>query len=198
MEQKVELANGISSLIAKASIAVGAVIVLIYCTTLGFYPKNIQVGDGLFFIWSTLVFGFVCTIANFLFTSVGYTLYTPLYLLLKNFAPLPKINDFKGYASIYILGSFVILFTSIVFLASDIELSWKHIDFLSVISWCAALLINGCILSALLEERTDAPKKLFYAITFLMLFIVPFAIIKGFFTNSVSASMKYLGIREVA
>lgn len=198
MEQKIELANGISSLIAKASIAVGAVIVLIYCTNIGFYPKNIQVGDGLFFIWSTLVFGFVCTIANFLFTSVGYTLYTPLYLLLKNFAPLPKINDFKGYSSIYILGSFVILITSIAFLISDIELSWKHIDFMSVISWCAALLMNGFILSALLTERNEAPKKLFYVVTFLMLFIVPFIIIKGFFTNSVSTSMKYLGIREVA
>jgi len=198
MEQKVELANGIASLVAKASISVGAVIVLIYCTSIGFYPKNIQIGDGLFFIWSTLVFGLVCTVANFIFTSVGYTLYTPLYLLLKNFAPLPKINNFKGYSSIYILGSFVILITLIAFLISDIKLSWQQIDWMSVISWCAALLMNGFILSALLEERDEEPKKLFYVVMFLMLFIVPFVVIKGFFTNSVSASMKYLGIRDVA
>ncbi|MEP4889814.1 MAG: hypothetical protein ABJV04_07300 [Aliiglaciecola sp.] len=198
MEKKVELANSISSLVAKASIAVGAVIVLIYCTSIGFYPKNIQIGDGLFFIWSTLVFGFVCTLANFVFTSVGYTLYTPLYLFLKKFAPLPKINDFKGYSSIYIFGSFVILITLIAFFISDIEFSWKQIDFMLVVSWCAALLMNGFILSALLEERDEAPKKLFYVVTFLMLFIVPFVVIKGFFKNSVSASMKYLGIRETA
>lgn len=198
MKQKVELANAISSLIAKASIAVGAVVVLIYCTRIGFYPKNIQVGDGLFFIWLTLVFGFVCTVANFLFTSVGYTLYTPFYLLLKNFAPLPRVNDFRGYSFIYILGSFVILITSIAFLTSDLEMSWKRIDLMSVISWFAALLVNGLILSALLEEKAEPPKKLFYVVIFLMLFIVPFVVIKGFFTNSVSASMKYLGIREVA
>lgn len=194
MEQKVEFANGIASLVAKASIAVGAVIVLIYCTSIGFYPKNIQIGDGLFFIWSTLVFGFVCTVANFIFTSVGYTLYSPLYLALRKIAPLPEISDFKGYSPIYILGVFTIIISFLSLLISDVELKW---DWIFVISWVAALLMNGFLLSALLEEKENF-KSIFRVVFILMIFIVPFVIIKGFFTNSVNASMKYLGVREPA
>ena len=195
MEQKVEFANGIASLVAKASIAVGAVLVLIYCTSIGFYPKNIQIGDGLFFIWSTLVFGFVCTVANFIFTSVGFTLYSPLYLALRKIAPLPEIGDFKGYFPIYILGVFTIIISFLSLLVSDMELKW---DWMFVISLVASLLMNGFLLSALLEEKKENFRRIFYVVFILMLFIVPFVIIKGFFTNSVNSSMKYLGVREPA
>lgn len=198
MEQKVELANSLATLIAKSSIAVGAVIVLIYCTSIGFYPKNIQIGDGLFFIWSTLIFGFVCSIANFIFTSVGYTLYSPVYLILKKILPLPEIKDFKGYSSIYILGMFTLLITLLAFFISDIKFKWSLDVLMLVVSWLAALLINGCLLSALLEEKGEALKNRFQIIFVLMIFIVPFVVIKGSFTNSVNTSMKYLGVREPA
>lgn len=194
MQKKIELASSLASLIAKLSIAVGALVVLTYCINIGFYPKNIQIGDGLFFIWSTLVFGFFITFITFIFTSVGYSTYTPFYLILKKFTnKLPEIKDFKEYTPIHVLSFFILTGSLIGLFINKSAINWFHDNHFTVFIWFTALVVNGFILSVILENKSPTKVNIFFI---LVLYIAPFVTINGFLTDSIYASMKFLGIRD--
>lgn len=197
MQKKIELATSIASLIAKLSIAVGALVVLAYCINIGFYPKNIQIGDGLFFIWSTLVFGFLISFITLIFSSVGFSTYIPLYLILKRrITNIPEIKNLKDYTPIYFLSAFILIgcLIGLILVVKHDFIKWLRSNYSTILITLAALMINGFILSVILEKSSPTKVKLIFI---LALFITPILTINGFLTDSIYASMRFLGIRNL-
>lgn len=52
---------------------VGVVIILLYCISIGYYPKGLAIGDSLFFLTSAFTFTFIYLFSVFLFFCAGYT-----------------------------------------------------------------------------------------------------------------------------
>lgn len=221
MKQHLELFSSISQIIVGWSIALGSIIILLYCMDINFYPKGIEIGDGLFFIWTSLSFGGRLIITILVFSAIGLSLYSLLATLI-NF--IPKVNIPRANTSeiwpVHILTTFIVIFVA---LAAAIRwLDNKVIPDLGGMYWLtllSALLMNGFIATALIEDKeqtdntnnssdtlNDSPhlftsgrekqRRIFYVVFSLMLVGIPFLFIKGFGGRILNLSMTDLGIKK--
>ncbi|MEZ8321693.1 hypothetical protein [Vibrio splendidus] len=66
----------------KVSTAFGVTIALYYCFSLSYYPKGLTLGDGIFFVALSLVFGFIYLAFTLMLVSVGALLNKPFRVLI--------------------------------------------------------------------------------------------------------------------
>jgi hypothetical protein len=71
LNEYLELVPKIINVTLKLAVAVGAIAILVYCGTIGYYPYGIQIGDGLFFIWIAVCFGFTYSLITFFLFCTG-------------------------------------------------------------------------------------------------------------------------------
>jgi hypothetical protein len=90
LKRYLEVIPEIMRVALKLAIAVGAIAILVYCGIIGYYPYGIEIGDGLFFVWIALSFGFT------------YTLLA-VFLLCTGIASLPVLKPLQ-WAALKIVG----------------------------------------------------------------------------------------------
>lgn len=169
MKSKLELASTASHIFVMWSIALGAVLMLLYCIDIEFYPKGIDIGDGLFFIWAALTFGFRLIITICLFTIVGFSLYSIFYLFFNKLKPnmLPRLISFSIVWPVHVFSAFIFLISIISFLyAYNQTERIPEIDVKFWLYFLAAMLMNGFVSSAILQnfnhkdEKGNSPQSL--------------------------------------
>lgn len=200
MKIDIEKITTTSQLFVAWSIALGAVLVLLYCIDIEFYPKGIEIGDGLFFIWTALAFGGRITITTLVFSSIGLSLYSCIAKLVSLFKTLPNAVP-KPILSIiwpiHVLSFFVVFTLSVIQVISII--ANKAIPNIDVEYWIAmfsALFINGIILAYLLEGKYESKNKIIFNLIFMfLLFFIPMIFVKGFGYRVINLSIQDLGIK---
>ncbi|WP_417436926.1 hypothetical protein [Idiomarina abyssalis] len=194
--EKVDFFNGVTSLVAKCSIGSGLLLVLLYCNSINFYPRNIQAGDGLFFIWVSLVFGFIFSIVTLLFSMPGYTLYSALRLLNPWRRKLKPNSNFFDSAAIHLFSIITVAVFSIAIYFNDLNFQLSLGEIRNFVFLLIALFINGVFFSNIFEANPNRDNKWLKPISLLFLFVLPSFIIDGFFYNSLNGAMEKLGVRE--
>jgi hypothetical protein len=198
-KENIETLNTLASLVAKLSIVPGLLLVLIYCISINFYPRNIQIGDGLFFIWVTLIFGFLISVVTFIFSAWGYSFVRFIKLITpeKISGKIPTPPNPKGYYTIHLFTvSFLLLFF-LAWLGSTAKLSFTFEGAIKGVVIVVVAFFNGVIASSLLSENDNNSKpKAFKYLILLSLFVFPCIAIKGFFANTLDNAMNKLGVRE--
>ncbi|EMB48610.1 Uncharacterised protein [Vibrio mimicus] len=87
----------------KVSTAFGVTIVLYYCFSLSYYPKGLTLGDGIFFVALSLVFGFIYLAFTLMLVSAGALLSKPFKVLIWLFSIVNNIVlKVKGQPKKYI------------------------------------------------------------------------------------------------
>ena len=199
MKQYLDLFLSVSQIIVGWSIALGSIIILLYCMDINFYPKGIEIGDGLFFIWTALAFGGRLILTILIFSAIGLSLYSLLATLINLFprASLPCVKNSIIWP-VHVLTVFII-----ILLALAATIAWldkgivPDFDFMYWFTLITALLMNGFIATALLEDKEQADssnddsdelndntplfnsggkrrRRIFYAVFSLMLIGIPF------------------------
>lgn len=220
MKKYLELFTSISQLIVGWSIAVGSIVILLYCMDIEFYPKGIEIGDGLFFIWTALAFGGRLIFTVLVFTAFGLTLYSAIAFLL-NFVPrfnLPKVKTSTIWP-IYVATLFFLVLLSLIAIINSPNKKdiLENIDFMYWFTLAAALSMNGFIATALLtvndknssddvngninfevptESDLKRRKKILVVIFGFLLFFIPLLFIRGFGDKVLSLSISSLGIKK--
>jgi len=200
MKIDIEKITTASQLFVAWCIALGAVLVLFYCIDIAFYPKGIEIGDGLFFIWTALAFGGRLTITILVFSSIGLSLYSCIVKLVSLFKTLPNKTPKPSLSIIWPIHllSFVIVSTLSFIKISSIpeNESIPNIDFEYWISMLFALFMNGFMLACLLEDKRKSKSKIIFNLSFIfLLFFIPVMIIKGFGYRIINLSIQDLGIK---
>ncbi|EGR7977949.1 hypothetical protein M2H39_20825 [Vibrio vulnificus] len=87
-QSKIDNATKALALGFKLSTTLGVIIVLYYCFNLNHYPKGLTIGDGVFFVALSVVFGFTYLFFSLSLVAVGTLLSRPLRFFIKivNFA----------------------------------------------------------------------------------------------------------------
>ncbi|MET6757027.1 hypothetical protein [Pseudoalteromonas sp. NCIMB_1079] len=167
MKKYIELFTGISKLVVGCCIAIGTIVILLYCMGINFYPKGIEIGDGLFFIWTALAFGARLIFTVLFFSAIGLSLYSALVSLItlclsfiiSNYqTKLPKVQNSTIWplhvATIIVLALYFLMSISVwLDKSSDLE-----IDYMYWFQLFTALLANGFIAAGLLtiNDRQNA------------------------------------------
>lgn len=194
-------------------IAMGAVLILLYCTSIQYYPNGIEIGDGLFFLWVALVFGFYLFVLITVLTFIGAFSYSSLiYAVNKarnsNFKCIPFKENWLGY--ILAVSVFILL----LFLASSFEL--EVTDWVRLI---ACILFNGYFATwlyvgldqqesqtadedevfeheSVFNGKNQKRKRIAIFFLFCLLFYVPLLSIEGFGSVLLQSTVSDLGIRK--
>ncbi|MBC3618721.1 hypothetical protein H8R01_15725 [Vibrio metschnikovii] len=148
----------------KVSTAFGITIVLYYCFSLSYYPKGLTLGDGIFFVALSLVFGFIYLGFTLMLVSVGALLNKPfkvfiwLFSLVNNIAlkakgkpkkyiefDFPSLSIEKLVFSIFglilvasnfgDLESAIRILSTVMFVAITYEIIFKNLEILSKIKY---------------------------------------------------------------
>ncbi|QSV45300.1 hypothetical protein [Geobacter benzoatilyticus] len=95
MIHQIETALKIGGFIVKTATAIGALLLLIYCSRIGFYPSGVTLGDTLLFVFFSLGFCFAYGILFYLLFCMG-CLFTPFFRWVqKVFVHMKIVRFFK-------------------------------------------------------------------------------------------------------
>ena len=83
LKEKLEIYNLLIGLAAKVAIAIGAVILLGYCLTIDYFPRELSIGDGLLFTFVAAGFGLIYFIFIACLTCLGICI-VELFKLIRN------------------------------------------------------------------------------------------------------------------
>ena len=104
------------------SIALGVLITFMYCLEINFYPKNMELGDGVVFILLAMTFGFVFFVYFFSIIASGFFFYSSIvrsielipskfeFKKLRAFAKKMPVLDIKDNYVLMIFGGIVFFF----------------------------------------------------------------------------------------
>ncbi|MDG4813472.1 hypothetical protein P8629_10680 [Hydrogenovibrio sp. 3SP14C1] len=125
-----EICEALGQVLKLASIigiVLGAIIVVVYSHSVGFYPVGLTVGDGLFFLWVIITFGFYYIILTLVLFGAAIGLLTifrvPINWILGKIVSvsLPRVPDQAGAKFPVIVGGIVCNAILLMVLAVDIE-----------------------------------------------------------------------------
>ena len=64
LQSSLDLASSIFQMLSKFGAAAGVLVVFIYFSKIGFFPKDMNISDGLIFVFAVLAFAFVITVGT--------------------------------------------------------------------------------------------------------------------------------------
>lgn len=96
-EVNLEVASKLFSLLFKIGMSTGALLLVVYCGRIGFYPVGVDIGDGLLLIVIALCFGFIYTLLVIFLGSAAAVLSSLIKLFVEKIE-----NYFKGWFIIQI------------------------------------------------------------------------------------------------
>lgn len=193
----IETISSVAKLFIGSSIAIGVFLIMLYCMKIGFYPSGINVGDGLFFIWTALVFGGLVTISIMALSLAGLAPYNLIAFSLKKILkiPAPTLN----MKSLW----FLVLISCVTLILFSQDINFTNVkptkDWLGII---LTLLLAGLITTLFINElssknngteRTINLNAMFYL---LLLYIAPFLIIDNFGDKVLVKPIDLLSIKE--
>lgn len=118
----------ILKLASTVGIILGAIVVVAYSHNVEFYPVGLTIGDGLFFLWVILTFGFYYTILTLVLfgAAIGILtiLRTPINWILDKTVsgnPMPRVPDQTGAKFPIIIGGLVCNAMLLSILAASLE-----------------------------------------------------------------------------
>lgn len=213
IEKQLDLVPKLIKISLQIGIGVGALIILVYCGGVGYYPSGLTIGDGLLFIAVALSFGFSYSIlVLFLFcTAVALTPFWRIVQIIavhshrlwlkirgqtrqeEQLAFPPLTADQFGIAVIGIVGSIFI----IISFFKDIDLFIGLISSIALIALCY-LLFNSTKINESDSEQQKAAKKRVKLAFAVAIYLIPLFV--GRFQGSVlDQTMHLIGVRtEVA
>ncbi len=219
MKQYLDLFSSVSQIIIGWSIALGSIVILLYCMDINFYPKGIEIGDGLFFIWTALAFGGRLILTVLIFSAIGLSIYSLLAALLNLLpkANLPRVKN-STIMPVHILTAFIVILLVLgYFIALSENQDTPNLGFMYWLTLISALLMNGFIATFLLEDKEQAGRNndddlddnaplfnsrmksrrvVLYAVFSFMLIVIPLLFIKGFGDRVLKLSISDLGIKK--
>lgn len=126
-----EICESLGKILKLASIVgviLGAVIVVAYSHSVEFYPVGLTIGDGLFFLWVILTFGFYYTILTLVLFGAAIGLLTMLRTPINWFLDkavssnsLPRVPDQTGAKFPIIIGGLVCNAILLLVLAASLD-----------------------------------------------------------------------------
>ncbi|MBB1273492.1 hypothetical protein [Psychromonas sp. SR45-3] len=209
IEKQLDLIPKVLKIAMQFGLGVGALIILVYCGGVGYYPSGLTVGDGLLFIAVALSFGFSYSIVVFLLFCTAIVL-TPFWRVLQviivhahklwlkinrrstdadNLEFPPLTSDQLGIAVIGILGIGFILISFF----QNFEL------FIGLISSVALMAFCYLLLNSVSEHEDDTnpqkkTKKKVKLAFMLSIYLIPL-VIGRFQGNVLDQTMRLVGVR---
>ncbi|SMS00726.1 hypothetical protein VIM7927_01995 [Vibrio mangrovi] len=200
------------SIISKVGFFLGAVIILIYCSIMGFYPQGLTLGDGLFICFVFISFGFLAALFIFLFSVSSLSLINTLIFLVKLpsfiFKTLSMTKKEKhlrqmvfggmiknfikdhGIGSISLLG--LLWLIPLVYILSHYA-TVSDLDWFSTVLMFTPLLYCG-IASKMYINHKD--KNIFNSLVTVFILLTPFMLVPGLFKYTLYTAMENMGVRD--
>jgi len=209
-DEQLDLILKLIKLALQSSIAIGGLLIFIYCGRIGSFPSGLTVGDGLLFIAVTLSFGFSYSIAVFFLFCTAIML-TPFWrivqatvtyiyrLFLKitrqpyeeNILKFPSLNS--NQFGVVVLGAIglILIITSYF---KDIYL------FIGLASSVALMAFAYLLLNAIGSNEIDLEDRAIYKnktriVFILAIYFIPLAVGR-FQGNLLDQTMRLIGIRN--
>lgn len=206
LEKPLNVTAVITKLCLQVGIAIGVLIVVVYCGVIGYYPTGVTLGDGFLFIAACLAFSFSYSLVVIALFSAGITL-TPIIRIIQS-ACLYVYNRARRFADKEIV-SYRINFPKLggdkfgIVLFGLIVLSFVLYMFLKNIEVAYGLLFSSIVMGFIyglwntdpkagkLDGKTDKKIK---ASLVLVAFLVPLIVSKSQ-GNILNQAMTLIGIR---
>ena len=77
-KEDLEKTNELFKIAFKINLIIGGLVMMSYYYTIGFFPYDLSIGDGLLFIGVAITFGFIDLLFTTIFSCVGFKLRAPL------------------------------------------------------------------------------------------------------------------------
>ncbi|AKX54624.1 hypothetical protein AKN90_02075 [Thiopseudomonas alkaliphila] len=210
IEKQLELIPKVLKIALQFGIGIGALIILIYCGGIGYYPSGLTVGDGLLFVAVALSFGFSYSIVVFFLFCTAIVL-TPFWRVLQvifvhahklwlkinkrpgeaeslKFPPLTS-DQLLGVALIGIIG---VIFILISFF-KDFELFIGLVLSVILMAFCYLLLNSVSEKQEDTEVQKETKKKVKLAFI-LSIYLIPL-VVGRFQGNVLDQTMRLIGVR---
>ncbi|KGJ96613.1 hypothetical protein [Pseudoalteromonas sp. ND6B] len=124
LDKQLDIANKALSLVFKTGLTIGGSVLLVYCWRIGYFPRDVSIGDGLLFLMLAIAFGGVYLLFTVSLTSLGITLrpiWNVIYLVFSfvikiynkfsgKKTPIPKLNIITAKAEHFVFALFGLLF----------------------------------------------------------------------------------------
>lgn len=191
LASNLEITSKIFSLSFQIGLSTGALLLIIYCSRIGFYPVGVNVGDSLFLIAIALCFGFSYTLLVMLLGSVGAVLSSVFKKIItklsnsgeKNSTPITLFEITADNSPLWFIGSAVLLFIVI--------------NAFNDLSTSLTLVATASIMALALSSLASKANPKWSALKVGMAFIFYFSplLIGGIFGNLLDYTFKLAGIR---
>lgn len=196
-DKNIEAASRALGLLFKLGVGAGALLMFAYCSSIGFYPTGVEVGDGLFFVAIALCFGFSYTLVVMFLGSAGAVLSTvlkPLFVLMekkfaKDVGKVRRLQPFKltaEYTPVWIVGTLALVFM-VAYAIKDAE--------------AALMLFGAAVVMAVglagLSPMADSGEQQRPALKFMLALYIYFAplLVGGLFGNVLDQTFRLAGVR---
>ncbi len=200
------------SVISKVGFFLGAVIILIYCSMIGFYPQGLTLGDGAFIGFVFLSFGFLAALFIFLFSISSLSLVNALIFLfrlpsfiVKTLSMTKKEKHLRGMVFGGMIKNFIkdhhigsISFLGLIWLFPLIYLLCQYAtvrdsDWFATLFMFTPLFYCGIACKMYLNHKE---KNIFNSLVTLFILLTPFMVVPGLFKHTLYTAMENMGVRD--
>lgn len=210
IEKQLDLITKALKIALQLGIGIGALIILIYCGRVGYYPLGLTIGDGLVFVAVALSFGFSYSIIVFFLFCTAVVLTTfvkavkfvvahahKMGLKIKGISLKGESTEFhlptSDQSGIAVIGIIGVVFIILIFFA-DFEL------FVGLIFSVVLMALCYWLLNSVNENKNDSEaqqksKKKVGLVFMVSIYLIPL-VVGHFLGNVLDQTMRLIGIRN--
>jgi len=217
--QQIEVTSKIGGFIVKAATAVGALLLLIYCSRIGFYPSGVTLGDALLFVFFSLGFCFAYGTVFYMLFCLGCLL-TPFFrwaqrlMTFLNVARLSKktVHSWQRvghltWDDLYVVFPGIVMLIIVLIVGSE---KWEMAlglasSAVAVFLWWTFVLKNPQIMdepkikltidSSLPDAEANSLSGYKRSVAWIIFLFIPIVVFNGMLGLALDAAAKLIGVR---